>query len=106
MGCLCDLGFAVVVLSIANLMFCWWMWWHKNLNWLSTKVKIVLVMKMKTKAIYEGDVLKPIGEFDLKDGLKVEIEVKKKITERTFGIIQLEHDEIEEIISDTEYGSW
>jgi predicted DNA-binding antitoxin AbrB/MazE fold protein len=82
------------------------MWWHKNLNWLSTKVKIVLKMKMKTKAIYEGDVLKPIGKLDLNDGMKVEIEVKKKITERTFGIIQLEHEEIEEIITDTEYGSW
>jgi predicted DNA-binding antitoxin AbrB/MazE fold protein len=42
----------------------------------------------------------------LKEGEEVEIEVKKNITERTFGIIQLEHEEIEEIIEDTEYGSW
>jgi hypothetical protein len=36
----------------------------------------------------------------------VEIELKKSITERTFGILPLEHDELEEIIEDTEYGSW
>ena len=60
---------------------------------------------MKTRAIYEDGVLKPIGKLDLEDGEEVEIEVKKSITERTFGIIQLEHEEIEEIIEDTEYGS-
>ena len=42
-------------------MFCWWMWWHKNLNWLSTKVEIVLKMKMKTKAISEEGILKLTG---------------------------------------------
>jgi predicted DNA-binding antitoxin AbrB/MazE fold protein len=42
----------------------------------------------------------------LEEGEEVEIELKKSITKRTFGIIQLEHDEIEEIIEDMEYGSW
>ena len=37
------------------------MWWHKNLNWLSTKVEIVLKMKMKTKAISEEGILKLTG---------------------------------------------
>ena len=50
--------------------------------------------------------MKPLEKLDLKEGEEVEIELKKSITERTFGIIQLEHDEIEEIIEDTEYGSW
>jgi predicted DNA-binding antitoxin AbrB/MazE fold protein len=60
----------------------------------------------RTKAIYEDGILKPLGKLDLKEGEEVEIELKKSITERTFGVIQLEHDDIEEIIEDTEYGSW
>jgi len=61
---------------------------------------------MKTKTIYEEGVLKPIGKLNLKEGEEVEIALKKSIAERTFGIIPLEHDEIEAIIEDTEYGSW
>lgn len=60
---------------------------------------------MGIKAVYQNDVLKPLEKLDLKEGEEVEIELKKSITERTFGIIQLEHEEIEEIIEDTEYGS-
>ena len=63
-------------------------------------------MATRTKAIYEEGILKPLEKLDLKEGEEEEIELKKSITERTFGIIQLEHDEIEEIIEDTEYGSW
>ncbi|MCD6457099.1 MAG: antitoxin family protein [Methanophagales archaeon] len=63
-------------------------------------------MATRTKAIYEAGILKPLEKLDLKEGEEVEIEVKKSITERTFGIIPLEHNEIEEIIEDTEYGSW
>ena len=63
-------------------------------------------MGIRVKARYENEVLKPLEKLDLKEGEDVEIEVKKSITERTFGIIQLEHNEIEEIIEDTEYGSW
>ncbi len=61
---------------------------------------------MRTKAIYEEGVLKLLGKLNLEQGEEVEIEVKKSVTERTFGLIKLEHDEIEEIIEDTEYGSW
>lgn len=61
---------------------------------------------MGIKAVYENEVLKPLEKLDLKEGEEVEIELKKKITERTFGIIQLEHGDIEELIEDTEYGSW
>lgn len=63
-------------------------------------------MIMKIKAIYEHEVLKPLGKLDLKDGEEVEITLTKKISERTFGLITLDHDIIEEIIEDTEYGSW
>ena len=61
---------------------------------------------MGIKAIYENNVLKPLEKLDLKEGEKVEIEIKKNIVEKTFGILQLEHKEIEEIIESTEYGSW
>ena len=63
-------------------------------------------MGIRVKARYENEMLKPLGKLELEEGEEVEIELKKSITERTFGIIQLEHNEIEEIIEDTEYGSW
>jgi predicted DNA-binding antitoxin AbrB/MazE fold protein len=59
---------------------------------------------MKTKAVYEGDVLKPIEKLNLKEGEVVEIEVKKSIVDRTYGLLHLDHDDIEEIIEDTKYG--
>ena len=46
------------------------------------------------------------SKLDLKDGEEVELTLTKKISERTFGLITLDHDIIEEIIEDTEYGSW
>jgi predicted DNA-binding antitoxin AbrB/MazE fold protein len=79
-----------------------------NKIFLSAKINLSRVMNMatRTKAIYKEGILKPLEKLDLKEGEEVEIELKKSITERTFGIIQLEHNEIEEIIEDTEYGSW
>jgi predicted DNA-binding antitoxin AbrB/MazE fold protein len=56
---------------------------------------------MKIKAIYEHEVLKPLEKLDLKDGEEVELMLTKKISERTFGLITLDHDIIEEIIEDT-----
>jgi predicted DNA-binding antitoxin AbrB/MazE fold protein len=61
---------------------------------------------MKIKAIYEHEVLKPLEKLDLKDGEEVELMLTKKISEKTFGLFKLDHDAIEEIIEDTEYGSW
>jgi predicted DNA-binding antitoxin AbrB/MazE fold protein len=48
---------------------------------------------MKIKAIYEHE------------GEEVELMLKKKISEKTFGLFKLDHDTIEEIIEDTEYRS-
>jgi predicted DNA-binding antitoxin AbrB/MazE fold protein len=45
--------------------------------------------KMKTKAIYEEGILKPIGKLDLKEGEEVEIEVKKSPVERLEGMIRI-----------------
>jgi len=60
---------------------------------------------MELKAIHRDTVSKPTAKLDL-IGRKVGIVSKAKITEKTFGMIQLEQKEIEEIIEDTEYGSW
>ena len=61
---------------------------------------------MKIKVIYEHGVLKPLEKLDLKDGEEVELMLTKKISEKTFGLFKLDHDAIEEILEDTEYGSW
>ena len=60
---------------------------------------------MKVKAIYESHVLRPLVDLDLREGEEVEIEVKKSIAERTFGLIPLDSEIIDEIIEDTKYGS-
>jgi len=63
-------------------------------------------MAIRVKARYENEMLKPLEKLELEEGEEVEIEVKKSVTEKTFGLIKLEHKAIEEIIEDTEYGSW
>jgi len=60
---------------------------------------------VKVKAIYESNVLRPLEDLDLMEGEEVEIEVKKSIVERTFGLIQLDSGVIDEIIEETKYGS-
>ena len=59
---------------------------------------------MKVKAVYECNVLRPLDKLDLKEGEEVELEIKKSIADRTFGLIQLDPEVIDEIIEDTEYG--
>lgn len=58
---------------------------------------------MKIKAKYENKVLKPLEDLKLEEGEIVEVEIKKKVSERTFGLLELNHKEIEEIIESTEY---
>ena len=63
-----------------------------------------MAILMKVKAVYESQVLRPLDRLDLEEGEEVEIEVKKNIAERTFGLIQLDSEVIDEIIEDTKYG--
>lgn len=58
---------------------------------------------MKVKAVYESHVLRLLDKLDLKEGEEVEIEVRKNIAERTFGLIPLDSEVIDEIIEDTKY---
>ena len=61
---------------------------------------------MKVKAVYESHVLKPLGNLDLDEGEEVELVVKKNIVKRTYGLIKLSAEEIDEIIEDTKYGPY
>ncbi len=63
-------------------------------------------MRVKIRARYEDKVLKPLNELGLREGEEVEIEIKKRVSDKTSGLISLDHEEIEKIIEDTEYGSW
>ena len=60
---------------------------------------------MKVKAIYESHVLRPVGDLDLEEGEEVELEIKKNIVKRTYGLIKLDTKTIDGIIEDTKYGS-
>ena len=53
---------------------------------------------MKTKAIYEDGILKPIGELNLKEGEEVEIEVKKASVEEFHGKMRIDKEIADEII--------
>lgn len=59
---------------------------------------------MGIKAVYENNVLKPLEKLALKEGEEVEIEIKKNIVEKTFGISKLNDKIIEEIIETTKSG--
>ena len=59
---------------------------------------------MVIRTVYESNVLKLLEKVDLKRD--VELDVVKSSTERTFGLIQLEHKVIEELIGDIKYASW
>jgi predicted DNA-binding antitoxin AbrB/MazE fold protein len=65
---------------------------------------IIWVILIKVKAVYGHNILRPKETLDLNEGEEVEIEVKKSITDMTFGVIQLDPDVIDEIIEDTEHG--
>ena len=53
---------------------------------------------MKTKAIYEEGILKPLGKLDLKEGEEVEIEVKKALIEEFHGKMRIDKELADEIV--------
>lgn len=59
---------------------------------------------VRIKVVYKDKVLKPLKELNLKEGEEVEIEIKKDIVERTFGVSKLSDNIIEEIIETTKSG--
>lgn len=61
-------------------------------------------MNMRTKAIYEKEVLKPIGKLDLKEGEEVGIEIPISVVDGTYAVSKLSDEIIDEIIETTESG--
>ena len=53
---------------------------------------------MKTKAIYEEGILKPLGKLDLKEGEEVEIEVKKALIDEFHGKMRIDKELADEIV--------
>jgi len=58
-------------------------------------------MRMRVKAIYKNEVLKPLEKLGLKEGEKVEIETSNAV-QRTRGIIKINHKLSEEIAESDE----
>jgi predicted DNA-binding antitoxin AbrB/MazE fold protein len=61
-------------------------------------------MRIKTKAIYENGILKPVQDLDLASGEEVEIEIGRSVR-RTKGIIKLD-PEIARDIADSDECTW
>lgn len=62
-----------------------------------------------TPAVFEGGVIKPLGDVKLTENEKLLLAVIKlprtKITDKTCGVAKIKnHEEIEKIIEDTKYG--
>ncbi len=57
---------------------------------------------MKTKAVSESHVLRPLEKLDLRMGVEI---VVKKTPPKDLGLIKLDSEVIDKIIEDTKYGS-
>ena len=56
--------------------------------------------------ISEEEVVEKLDiNFEPEEGEEVELEIKKNIVKRTYGLIKLDTKTIDEIIEDTKYGS-
>ena len=55
-------------------------------------------MTIRTKAVYEEGLLKPLGELNFKEGEEVEIEVKKASVEEFHGKMRIDKEIADEII--------
>lgn len=59
---------------------------------------------MGVKVIYKHGVLKPLEPISLKEGEKLEIELKKRVVNKTYSASKVDDEIIEEIIGSTESG--
>jgi len=53
-------------------------------------------VKTRTKAIYKGGVLRPLGKLDLKEGEEVDIEIRSAV-KRTYGMFKVDPETAKEI---------
>ncbi|ASJ11404.1 antitoxin family protein [Thermococcus thioreducens] len=60
-------------------------------------------MEVTVEAVYENGILRPKKKLNLPEGSKVTLKIlPKKVSERTFGIVKMEKDEIDAIIEEIE----
>ncbi len=59
------------------------------------------MMKMRVRAIYRHEVLKPLQKLDLMEGEEVEIEISS-MARKTKGIIRIDHELAKEIAESNE----
>jgi len=53
-------------------------------------------------AVYEGGVLKPLGELRLREGERVKIRVERRISDETFGVLKAKADSIDKALRELE----
>ncbi len=67
------------------------------------EIELMVGERMGVKAIYESNVLRPLGKLDLKEGEVVEIEIKKDAVDRLAGMVKISRqDWIDELIESPE----
>ena len=77
---------------------CGWDWVSER-RFLSPKTDLIIVMVMRTKAIYKDEVLKPLTKLGLREGEVVEIVLKTTPIEKLEGLIKISNRKwVEEII--------
>jgi len=60
-------------------------------------------MEVTVEAVYENGILRPKKKLNLPEGSKVTLKIlPKRVSERTFGIVKMEKDEIDAIIEEIE----
>ena len=68
-------------------------------DFLSPKTALIIVMVMRTKAIYKDEVLKPLTKLGLREGEVVEIVLKTTPIEKLEGLVKISNRKwVEEII--------
>jgi len=73
--------------------------WGFERRFLSPKTNLIIVMVMRTKAIYKDEVLKPLTKLGLREGEVVEIVLKTTPIEKLEGLIKISNRKwVEEII--------
>ncbi|NOR78584.1 MAG: DUF104 domain-containing protein [Methanophagales archaeon] len=54
------------------------------------------------ECVYEDGVLKPFEKINLKENTRVRVILKESVVEKTFGILKVSKDEIEEAFKELE----
>ena len=73
---------------------------RKSLN--TSRFKYITIMPEVIECVYEDGVLKPFEKLNLKENTRVRVILKESVVEKTFGILKVSKDEIEEAFKELE----